>query len=138
MENVANNVTVSWVFHDKKYKNCTVKTELFNGKDYIIIVRPEYGNYVIEIASVRNTYRDTDNLKRLRVNTETNRYWLEFADSDQAADWLKRINILQEKVESSIRKLEESLLKSNCNIANNVTVTWIFRDKQYKNCTVKT
>ena len=90
------NVTVTWLGSNPRSESCGIKTDQFNEKNWVVLVRPTEHDFVIDVVAIRNLFQDTDNPRRIRLNTQNNRLWVEFADSRQAAAWLKRIKDLRE------------------------------------------
>lgn len=92
-------VTVTW--RNGNTHNCRIGTKHFNDKDWIVLVRKYDHDYLIDVSSIRNLSPDREYPKCLRINTETNRLCVSFADSGQAAAWLKEIKDLKANVKAT-------------------------------------
>lgn len=100
------NITVTWLGSDTRCENCKIRTDYFNQKHWIVLERAYDHDFVIDVLSIRNLFQDTDNPKRLRINMQNKRLWAEFADSRQAASWLKEIKDLKESASPAAKKQE--------------------------------
>lgn len=96
MGKAARDVTVTWLDSKTEVSNCTISTDFFNGKNWIVIQRPHDHDYVVDIAAIRNMYLYTDEQKCLGLNLQHSRLKLEFADVRQSSSWLKTIKDLKE------------------------------------------
>lgn len=98
------NVMVTW--RNGNTYNYRIGMKHFNDKDWIVLVRECDHDYLIDVSSIRNLSQDREYPNYLRINTETNRLCVSFADSGQATAWLKEIKDLKANVKATEKDQE--------------------------------